>query len=107
EEHVFNVKHDVVGGERRAIRPLHAFAEVECVLASVVADFPAFSNIWLDAREIRLPDRQVFPACDEPDATPARVCTNKAEAERAAIFAWLDQRFNNSRIQRYTLVNWW
>ncbi len=49
---------DVVGGKRRAIRPLHAFAKRDCPLAAVGTGFPAFGEMGPNRIAHRRPTHQ-------------------------------------------------
>ena len=73
----------IVGGERRAVGPLVAFAQVESEAGGVVRDFPAFGHVGNESAGI------VGGVAGQAEGSKAVDAACIADADRAAVFALL------------------
>ena len=103
-QHVLIPEHEVLGGMRRAVRPLDAFTQVEGVGRAVIGDFPGFSQIGTDIGAVHVVAHQlrVHEAVSE-DTGIAGADTDAAPG--AAVLTDLIQRFDHHWVGWEPLVH--
>src|SRR5262249_11887552 len=62
--HVLVPEHEIVGGERRAVRPLHALAQIDRGVAAVLADLVTLGDARHDLRAGDVPEQQLVARAD-------------------------------------------
>ena len=86
EDEVLDVEKNVVGGERLAVRPLHALAQVEGEHLAARIDLVALGDVRDDFGVLRVPANQPLSADHAKDVVVVGAAA-QAEAELAAILA--------------------
>ena len=100
--HVVEYPHEVGGGERHAVRPLHAFAQVEGEHGAVVGQFVPLGAVRDDLVQGRVGAEQERLGAAEHVAVVGR--TGARHAQLAAVLAYLRIGLQHHRIVGQTIL---